>query len=57
MKKNQDPAILFEQVRSIENQYNAPGEGDLIGFILVDAAPEEYHTVLTSEQRLHGEIP
>ena len=34
MKKNQDPATLFEQVSSIENQYNAPGvkidEGDLI---------------------------
>ena len=25
MKKNQDPATLFEQVSSIENQYNAPG--------------------------------
>jgi len=58
MKKNQDPATLFEQVSSIENQCNAPGvkidEGDLIAVIL-DAAPEEYHAVLTLEQRLRGD--
>jgi len=49
---------LFEQVSSIENQYNAPGvkidEGDLIAVIL-DAAPEEHHAVLTLEQRLRGD--
>jgi len=58
MKKNQDPATLFEQLSSIENQYNAPGkkidEGDLIAVIL-DAAPAEYQAVLTAEQRLRGD--
>ena len=58
MKKGQDPATLFEQLSSIENQYTAPGkkidEGDLIA-VIFDAAPAEYHSVLTAEQRLKGD--
>jgi hypothetical protein len=58
MKKNQDPATLFEQISSIENQYNAPGvkidEGDMIAVVL-DAASAEYQAVLTAEQRLRGD--
>jgi hypothetical protein len=57
MKRNADPATLFEQISSIENQYNAPGkkieEADLIAVVL-DAAPAEYQAVLTAEQRRRG---
>ena len=53
MKKGQDPSTIFEQICSIENQYNAPGkhieEDDLIAVVL-DAATAEYQPVLTSEQ-------
>jgi hypothetical protein len=55
MKKNGNPAGLFEQISAVENIYNTAAakidEEDLIAVIL-DAAPAEYHTVLTSEQRL-----
>ena len=58
MKKGQDPAVIFKQISSIENQYNAPGkhieEDDLIAVVL-DAASIEYQPVLTSEQRLRGD--
>jgi hypothetical protein len=58
MKKGEDPAALFAQLSVIENQYTAPGrtldEGDLIAVVL-DAAPDEYQAVLTSEQRVQGD--
>jgi hypothetical protein len=58
MKKGEDPAALFAQLSVIENQYTAPGrtldEGDLIAVVL-DAAPDEYQAVLTSEQRVRGD--
>jgi hypothetical protein len=54
MKKDADPAMLFEQLASIENQYNTATnkimEEDLVAIIL-DTAPMEYQAVLTSEQR------
>ena len=57
MKKNADPATLFEQIASIENRYNTATsqvqQEDLIAVIL-DAAPMEYKSVLTAEQRVQG---
>ena len=55
MKKGEDPVTLFEQISSIENKYNKNGkidEEDLIAVVL-DAAPSDYQSVLTIEQRLH----
>jgi hypothetical protein len=55
MKKGEDPATLFEQISSIENKYNKNGkidEEDLIAVVL-DAAPSDYQSILTIEQRLH----
>jgi hypothetical protein len=55
MKKNDDPATLFEQISSVTNRYqsstSAVNEEDMIAVIL-DAAPAEYQAVLTSEQRV-----
>jgi hypothetical protein len=57
MKKNEDPAALFEHISSVTNRYNTSTstiqEEDMIAVIL-DAAPAEYQTVLTSEQRVKG---
>ena len=57
MKKDTDPAMLFEQVATIENRYNTATsqvqQEDLIAVIL-DAAPMEYKSVLTTEQRSKG---
>jgi hypothetical protein len=57
MKKDTDPATLFEQVATIENRYNTATsqvqQEDLIAVIL-DAAPMEYKSVLTTEQRSKG---
>jgi hypothetical protein len=57
MKKNQEPAALFEQITAVENRYNTVSnkvsQEDLIAVIL-DAAPAEYQAVLTSEQRFRG---
>jgi hypothetical protein len=57
MKKNDDPATLFEQISSVTNRYqsstSAINEEDMIAVIL-DAAPAEYQAVLTSEQRVKG---
>jgi hypothetical protein len=52
-KKAADPATLFEQLSAIKNQYNTATrkieEEDLIA-VIVDAAPEQYQSVLTNEQ-------
>jgi hypothetical protein len=57
MKKNEDPTTLFEQISSIENKYNTSTrhieEEDLIAVVL-DAAPQEYQSLLTTEQRIKG---
>jgi gag-polypeptide of LTR copia-type len=57
MKRNANPATLFERLSTIENQYNMPGkkieEADLIAVVL-DAAPAEYQSVLTAEQQRRG---
>jgi hypothetical protein len=56
-KKSEDPATLFEQISSIEYKYNTStkhiDEEDLIAVIL-DAAPMEYQSILTTEQRMKG---
>jgi hypothetical protein len=53
MKKEQDPASIFEQLSSIKNRYNMKksmiDEADLITVVL-NAAPKEYQAVLTNEQ-------
>jgi hypothetical protein len=57
MKKDADPATLFEQIASVENRYNMATnqiqQEDLIADIL-DAAPMEYKAILTAEQRAQG---
>ena len=57
MKKGSDPAILFETLVSIEDQYDGIGavsETDLIA-IVMDVATEEYKAVLTGDQRWKGD--
>jgi hypothetical protein len=54
MKKEDDPALLFEQISAIENKFNTvnyqiPKE-DRIATVL-EKDPREYGTVLTVEQR------
>jgi hypothetical protein len=57
MKKDDEPSILFEQLSTIENRFNKPGEqipdDDLIVAVLT-AAPKEYVSILTAEQRSKG---
>jgi hypothetical protein len=57
MKKNKDPTTLFEQIISIENKFNTSTrhieEEDLI-VVILDAAPQEYQSLLTTEQRIKG---
>ena len=57
MKKEQGASTLFEQLSAIQNHYNTAtrqiNEEDLITVVL-DAAPDEYKSILTSEQRLKG---
>ena len=57
MKKSDDPAIIFEQISAIENQYNTDtkkiDEEELIAIVL-DVAPFEYQAVLTTEHRMKG---
>ena len=52
MKKGgSDPATLFEQLSSIENQFKTPGSKmNLSPFIaaVLDTAPEEYQSVISS---------
>ena len=58
MKKGSDPALLFEQLNSIQNQYLGPGnrifKEDLIAVVL-DVATEEYQGILAVERRLKGD--
>jgi hypothetical protein len=53
MKQDADPATLFEQLSAIENRYNTASrkikEEDLIA-VVIDAAPEQYQSLLTNEQ-------
>jgi hypothetical protein len=53
MKKDEDPAKLFEQISQIENKYNSATyripTDELIAVVL-DAAPIQYQAVLTVEQ-------
>jgi hypothetical protein len=53
MKKDQYPALFFEQLSAIKNWYNTKkstiDEADLITVIL-DTAPEDYQAVITNEQ-------
>ena len=57
MKKDADPATMFEQIASVENKYNTATkqieEDDLVAVVL-DSAPEKYQAVLTAEQRAQG---
>ncbi|MGH7955290.1 MAG: hypothetical protein ACREOZ_04950, partial [Gloeomargaritales cyanobacterium] len=57
MKKTEDPATLFEQLSEIEAIYNTVTqqitEVEMIAVIL-SAAPKEYHSILTAEQRYRG---
>jgi hypothetical protein len=57
MEKGKDPSTLFEQICSVENKYNTATNridpDELIAVVLA-AAPPEYQSVLTSEQRRRG---
>jgi hypothetical protein len=57
MKKEDDSALLFEQISAIENKFNTVNyrihKKDRIATIL-EKAPREYGTVLTVEQRSKG---
>lgn len=61
MEKNDDPATLFEQISKIQNRFKKDSQGnditldkeDLISIVLA-AAPEEYQSILTIEQRVKG---
>ena len=48
-----DPGTLFEQISSVKNKYNTAtkkiDEDDIIAVVL-DAAPAEYQSMLTSKQ-------
>jgi hypothetical protein len=60
MKKGADPAILFEQLSSIENKYNTSTrmieQEDLIT-VIIDGAPQSYQLVLTNKQlRLQNNV-
>ena len=57
MKKEDNPAVLFEALSGIENKYNTamykvPSE-DLIAAVL-EKAPKEYSSLLTAEMRSKG---
>ena len=57
MKKEEDPANLFEALSAIENKYNTAvfqiQSDELIATVL-EKAPREYMSVLTTEQRVQG---
>jgi hypothetical protein len=57
MKKDDEPSIIFEQLSAIENRFNKPGQqipdDDLIAAVLT-AAPKDYVSILTAEQRSKG---
>jgi hypothetical protein len=57
MKKGDDPAVIFEQISSIRNQFNnalITIDNDNLIAVVLDAATVEYQSVLTSEQRNKG---
>jgi len=58
MKKTEDPANLFEALSGIENKYNTAAyqipQTELIATVL-EKAPAEYSSVITSEQRHKGD--
>lgn len=57
MRKDDDPAKLFEQISAIENKFNKPGniipEEELIA-VVISSAPESYTLLLTAEERAPG---
>jgi hypothetical protein len=57
MRKGSDPALMFEQLSSIQEKYLPPGETiderDLIAIVLA-AAPMEYQSCLTDLQNRKG---
>ena len=57
MKKGEDPATLFEQLKNIENRYNTAtqrlDEEDMIAIVL-GAATSEYQSIVTAKQRRLG---
>ena len=57
MKKADDPQVLFDQLNKLQTKYdNALTNEDLIAKVL-DVAPVEYHSTLTSETRIQGGEP
>jgi hypothetical protein len=56
-KKDDEPSMLFKQLSAIENRFNKPvqsiPEDDLIAAVLT-AAPKDYVSILTAEQRSKG---
>ena len=58
MKKNDDPATLFEQLSAIENQYNTAtqqiDDEDMIATV-ISVAPTKYKLIVLAEQRLKGD--
>ena len=57
MKRNEDPATLFEQLSGIKNRYNTTStriSTEELLAVIIDSAHEDYQSVLTSEQRRLG---
>ena len=58
MKSDDDPSVLFEQISQIQNRFGMAArtieDGDLIATALA-AAPSEYKSLLTTEQRIKGD--
>ena len=50
MKKGQDPAKLFEQIYSIQNGSKIEIQEIEFAAVILEAASEEYHAVLSTEQ-------
>jgi hypothetical protein len=59
MKRNENAAVMFEELAAIKNQYNTAAkqieEADLIA-VIIDAAPKECQSVLTNEQLRQGDL-
>jgi hypothetical protein len=57
-KKGMDPALIFEQLTSIQNQHLGPGKrlnkDELIALTL-DIATDEYKATLTIKRKMKGE--
>jgi hypothetical protein len=57
MKQKEDPAVIFEQIGSIENRYSdgtTTISNEELMAVVLNAAPKEYKSVLTTEQRIKG---